>query len=904
MNEGLARAIFGITDASPDNEPELTVLARAEDVTLQTAALWQEVVTLSPFMDDEAGIAIGIFQLDSTHQLLAYAYTDDDDNPRYDLMALPSRDLRAWHGNLAGLRAALPPHTDLNQALPTSVPSPQLLDPQARRAALVALADAVGGLDIALALLDAATRRERLLIYHAPSTVEARMGILNGLTALLPACTRADLTFSLNVAWQPNVITGRLAFGEQQKTTARFQFDWDTATFDDPPVKETRSTYVKQLERGLDGEVDDLLALVDTFNEVANCAAEGDITTRLSKITTRYLFHERVEHNGSVTIEPAELKVALEEASSLPRAWSAQYAELLLQPALEAKDAEAHTLIAAQMDVDPTLDTALNNRMYTMLDDAPDLVYVFMRQRLSDGPSEKWAKRLHDAAERSLDVTFDTGDAELILSWLRLLAREPERFGLEDVLTEGITRALPFTYNDEAFALNLLVLVARFIAPALDMLLNDDAFMLALPNTVRDAFASYDRDALADLQQHGTSLFLVGVGRAANARAGAAFEAGVIERLWGLLNSDKKYNTKSPHIPENIQKTCTETGATWLPSSALETLLGLLLTARDNPLYETLTEHLATERMLAATLPGAFARSNTSINGVLDVVATMSSAGKLDPAGALAVYIAVLEENAWSDETQTAMGAVARSLTQHPDLAIDPMYLQQLLERGAALHDESVTRVAALALLSMAESIEDDADYADQLGYVFSHLAWSTTARTATLHAWRTYVQGQPAARLSRLDAAIDGARVLDDARETLRSVTALRRLIGKRDVAEFAEAINTAYDVMETLSEAFEPDARGADISFDPATVRTTLNHMAETLTPHQRQILSNSLKGLAGLVAQMGDNRTKAGLARSSDSIDRQLIIGEQMPHGAVDAMKWMAGVFSGAQASDEDE
>jgi hypothetical protein len=77
----------------------------------------------------------------------------------------------------------------------------------------------------------------------------------------------------------------------------------------------------------------------------------------------------------------------------------------------------------------------------------------------------------------------------------------------------------------------------------------------------------------------------------------------------------------------------------------------------------------------------------------------------------------------------------------------------------------------------------------------------------------------------------------------------------------------------------------------------------MSDTLTPHQRQILSNSLKGLAALIAKMGDNRTKGGLARNTNTIDRNLITGEQMPQGAVDAMKWMAGYFAGSQADDEE-
>jgi len=164
-------------------------------------------------------------------------------------------------------------------------------------------------------------------------------------------------------------------------------------------------------------------------------------------------------------------------------------------------------------------------------------------------------------------------------------------------------------------------------------------------------------------------------------------------------------------------------------------------------------------------------------------------------------------------------------------------------------------------------------------------------------------VQSQPQARLSRLDQALAGVRVADDALEALRSVAAMRRFLGKRDVATFAQDVNTTYDVLETLAGAFEPDDRSNSLSFEPETVRALLSKMNEELSPHQRQILSNSLKGLAELVAQMGDNRSKAGLGRRKDNLDRQLLTGEQTPQSAVDAMKWIAGYFSGAQTPDDE-
>ena len=68
--------------------------------------------------------------------------------------------------------------------------------------------------------------------------------------------------------------------------------------------------------------------------------------------------------------------------------------------------------------------------------------------------------------------------------------------------------------------------------------------------------------------------------------------------------------------------------------------------------------------------------------------------------------------------------------------------------------------------------------------------------------------------------------------------------------------------------------------------------------ISPQERQILSNDLKEIAHMVAEMGDNRTRGNLVRRGDDLDRDLMTGEQEPHGAVDVMKWLAGYWSGTQ------
>jgi hypothetical protein len=135
-----------------------------------------------------------------------------------------------------------------------------------------------------------------------------------------------------------------------------------------------------------------------------------------------------------------------------------------------------------------------------------------------------------------------------------------------------------------------------------------------------------------------------------------------------------------------------------------------------------------------------------------------------------------------------------------------------------------------------------------------------------------------------------------------MQTVMAFRRLLGKRTLDQFAEAVGTAYDVLEAFAESFDPSPKRGS-SFDETTIRAELEARAEELSPHARKILANNLKDLAGLVAEMGDNRSKASLRRRSEDVDRALMTGDQVPHSAVDALKWLSGYLSGAHDTDTD-
>ena len=898
MAHEIVSAIYSTTTEQPS---EVALLARNDQVTEESAARWRRAAAIGLLPGGEP--AVGVFSSPDENFLVVRAYPapNDPDQILYSYTRVPRLWLRRINGNLTALLQHLPDDPQALIALASDdirrIPSWET----SKRLQVFqqALSHFGGDFQRMLVALNAALSPERLLISGAGESVD-RLLVVQGLAALLPDCIRADLTFSTHAPNVGDLLRTRIVFSESTYTH-RHRLAWNEPdSLSEVPL----TAYTQLLLEFWQGDAERTLNLVEGLDPLANCIPDlVDQIDQLSQITGRFTFNRRVAaEEGAVT--PDELKRALDDGDNMPQTWRRRYADLLLTHALRTKDTEANSIIAAQMDRDTELDAELQRRMDAMLNEAPDLVYVFMRQRVGEGDfGDRWLDRLHAAAEHSMDVVLHSGDKELVLSWLRLIAREPKRFDLDDVLQTGIRQSLPLARQDSEFALSVVTIAARLSPLMMERLMEMPDILQALPPPYSEAFLNYDRDALAELQQQSTSLFLAGMKQAADARAGAAFEAGVLERLWALSrDEDRKYDTEAAYTPDRILRMCAETGADWLSLGTQETFLALLLNAKDDTLLPLFIQHMSAQDHLTEPLTGALLRNGRNINHALDTISTLLGTDRLKPEEALTVYVSLLDKWGWEEDTQPIIETVARLLMQNKTLKPTVTTLTQMLQASADLRDEAGARAAALRLLESVKG-KDDADFVEDVAQVFSLLAWSSTARTAVLDWWRVFVQSQPQARLSRLDQALAGVRVADDALEALRSVAAMRRFLGKRDVATFAQDVNTTYDVLETLAGAFEPDERSNSLSFEPETVRALLSKMNEELSPHQRQILSNSLKGLAELVAQMGDNRSKAGLGRRKDNLDRQLLTGEQTPQSAVDAMKWIAGYFSGAQTPDDE-
>jgi hypothetical protein len=379
------------------------------------------------------------------------------------------------------------------------------------------------------------------------------------------------------------------------------------------------------------------------------------------------------------------------------------------------------------------------------------------------------------------------------------------------------------------------------------------------------------------------------------------FTAPAIDQLWTLATAPGAHYTER-YAPQDIFAELTGRGAAWLPDDGLERLLTLALTDRRDDLFLGIVRKLGRDPRLLPLLIQAFDAAGRGVSDVLALAAQVSVNGDLTPQHAVDLYAALLERQNWPKSALPMMAQIARLVQQHPALMVEPGVWWRLLDEAAEEKDEFIAKVALRRLTPTIEGIEDEAELIDALNRLCTLMTWSSVTRAQVQSWWRGYVRGQPVGRLQRLDKGLDGKRGLEDLRGILLTVIAFRRMLGKRALKQFIDDMGTTFTLLQSVAESFDPSPR-RPVSFDPATVREELDSRSEELTPQEIQILANALKELAGVVAAMGDSRTKASLMRRGEDVDRQLMTGELQPHSAVDALKWMAGYLSGAQDDDED-
>ncbi len=608
------------------------------------------------------------------------------------------------------------------------------------------------------------------------------------------------------------------------------------------------------------------------------------------------------ELNRDVSELPIEtIQSALQNDTTLEADVRQQYAERLLDYALETRDPAASALVAHLMDTDSTLDNPLETQLYAVMQHEPDAVYAFIRAHLVDLCNDCWLERLKLAADAALKVALTDSAPSTSMDWLTLIGREPAKYELGDILHDGLLAAQSRAHDEPELARVLIMLAAKRDSVVLEQLLNDKDFMAALPNNIGLVLRDFSGDPLALLQNRGLELFMVGMSRAAQACASELFSPAAIAGIWELYVGAQPIASLPPQYQaDNIIQIWLERGVKCLTPDALESLAIQILTSRRDDLFLQLLHQENGAKVILPRLIFILERSHRTIEDAMNLIGRIVTAGDMLPGEAIATYIQMLNGLEWQKETLPLIQQLARTLLKQTDITIPADILWRMLGIGSERKDELVAKTAVKRLLVSLAAIEDDAELVESLRRLTADTLWSAPVQDIIIDWWRGFVRQQPASRITRLDKGLEGKRGLEEARSVLQTLGSVRKMMSGHNMPDFAQAVHTAYSVLEALSDAFDANSKRT-INFDPETARAELDAQADMLPPQERQVLANNLRELALMIASMGDNRTRANLMRRNDDVDRELMKGEERPHSAVDAMKWLAGYWGGTQEDD---
>lgn len=910
----LEHFIYGKTINSGGEPGKLDILAISGGLNSDDLSLLRAMAAIEPLPipDPVASETVGIFIGPGDDFIAARTYLQEGDlnRPVYQYILVPRPVVEGAAGAVQRLIDALRQHIPVFDSARQSIDPIQFTPPAAvddayRVEALRRLIDqhAGGDFDLALALLGAALTDRQLVMRGFPMELRARLEVVEGLAMLLPESGRAAMTFSTCIV-DPPTARGRVVFRDNPQPTQRWMADFTERAF--PELDAVRSPYIDCLSESWNG---DIPALLDALRPVETVAARlmpgKSLAEGLATAVARCALDQQVMIAGA-DIDPELLKAVLSEQPPPDEPLRAQYITRLLDHALIERDTEAAELVAAFMDADPALDETLNAMLTETLETEPDGVYFFIRTRLAGGgPEEPWLSRLQAAAVVSLQVAINDGESETLIEWLRLIAREPASYQLGAVLDQGLLAAQERTHEDGDLGLRLLLFASKRAPGAVDMLLDDPLLVDVLAEPLGSALREHNLEAVLESLALGKEISLIVLSRAMkkapqNPQAAAIFTPEVIQHLWALFVDPQPVTLPHHYQPAHLIEMLVAGGVGWLPDESLDMLLTLIIRDERQPLFLQKLRALQERDKLFDTLAAALYQSELPPHDVLNLVRQAVTDGIIPQQEAIDIYLSLVTAHNWDRDMLPLVEQIARVGQQNPEIVIPQDALWLMMQLAADTKMEMVGRAALRRVVMDLDTPGQDAELVEALTRLLELVQWNANLRQNTLNWWRAFVQGQSLARLTALDKLLD-KRILEDARGVVQSAVAIRKMLGNRTLEEFADAVGVAYDLLQALSDSFDPAGRHA-FTFDQAIVRAEIEAREDMLSPQERSIMAKNLKELAQLIITMADNRSKASLIRREDNIDRQLQTGEQEPQSAIDIMKWLSGYLSGMQSNGE--
>lgn len=870
------------------------VLSHSPAAVLENVTRWQEQIPLLPFdaPNEPETRAVAIVQdVDDFILALGVYRGGNSALPLYYYLQVPAETMMRIGSDIQLLQqTAEAISLDGTDAKPVRLSASVTWTAEKRIALLNrVLAEFDGQFEVLGMLMNAALQPEGLLIEHYPANHEARIRLVQAIMLLLPLPLRSEITFTTHTravpAQQPRII-----FRDDQTPAGQWVFDAKTRHFHSAVPLNPYAAYLLELWQGSVARLVESLRAIDRI-AIYSLKANGKQNIWIPLVQQHQL------DTAILNDEPVDIDTLLEALDSgypPPGEFRLPYLEKLLRLTLDKRHTAAAERVAYEMDADPLVDKRLNAVLEHNLETQPDEVYAFIRPHLNEKPVEPWLTRLHTAAEKSLEVAVRDGDAGTLSTWLKLIAREPAHYHLENVLRNGIRATLPRATEDPQLAVDLLTLAVRRAPDTVPILLANQGLMTVLPQEIYAALVTLDAGAIEELATLSRELFLLALHRVIEEQQGS-ISVTAAQLLWEIYQNRGNFPAGQYH-PAAVIREVLQADSACLADGVLEVLLTAMLADQEDTLFHEIAPVLAEQGLLQPALAATLEQSGRTNSDVMTLLNDLAAANVMNYREQVDSYVALLLSRSRNGGTPLLIEQLARLLNQHADVSVPTAVLWMMLDIAAEAKSDQMMRVALKRLVIELNGTPSEAQIAESLLRLRRATAWSSQARSIILNWWREFAGTQPLVKLQKLEKALEAKKGLEDMRGVIHTALAIRRVLGQKSLDEFARDIGVTYRVLQTLADGFDPDDN-KQINIDTDTLRTIMAARADELPPDVKQVLATNFRALAELIVSLAENRSKPTLLnRNDEAVFRALMTGEHPPDGAVDVMKFLSGLLDG--------
>lgn len=752
-----------------------------------------------------------------------------------------------------------------------------------------------------------------LAIVNSPSSTDLRLRFIQGLLSLLPVPARVGITFVTHVEDAAGCPAQIKFLSGDARPAKHIIYDWQGGNLLTPPPADSYSRYMLaqlRLDPSLVVEQTEQLSRTTVWRAMHR----ENLGRALSWVSRRAAIDQTVLEG-----QPADrdtVAAILREDPTLTDELRLAYARHLLAFTLALNDPEAAdvipTIAVSSHDVAEMVTDQLNS---AIAGGQATIVHRLIERwllRIPEASALSWHAVLHDAVRQEMRQLVDTGQAKQSLQLLDTIRVAHAKLRMHDVLPDLVKIAQPAAQQHAPLAKALfLIAVETLPAGELHRLLTEEQFSKHLPPETRTALQFLQPEprhaAPALVLDHGARVFGDGhrmlvlarlVEWAMYLQRSELVTTTGLQALLVMAQSPEahRFETVIQHVVDDFsQADVIQVLDPPGPRVLVQLLLHIGAYDQAVGLLEFYQNTVFGPQRLEqfTALAGEVFRLTPLAAPVMDDALGHLEGSQIRPEPRAMIYCCALMNQQWPAET----GLAARRLTS---MLFNDHHLIHTIGHDNALkllHLHARPRNALDTLRVAAALIDHTLDMGNQgavlISSMWPHITWDSSVTDASLELLRRYIRGIPANTIPDLIGFFErelGADIADKIRATY----LMQRVMGSRDLLEFASDIHTASRLLIDIATAYH-----ADKELPPNhRLRRELDTMTGGLNKQERQRVAQNILDITRHILDLGQHRS-----RSTDqvSVEKLLVRQQTTPLNGVDLMRMLGGHFADGKPID---